>query len=68
MDSSHIQSDCSKNSGEELTLTLMPPQTLSEYVQLKNAKNKKMQFWLNLELMLSKLPWGIIIENWKLLQ
>ena len=65
-----IQSNCNKNSGEESSLSLMPPQTLSEKLQLKKkmAKNTKLQFWPNPEIMLSKSCRGIIMENWKLLQ
>ena len=51
------------------TLSSMPPQRLSIKVQLdKNAKNTKLLFGPNPELMFSKSPRGINIGNLKLLQ
>ena len=56
-----IQSDCNKNSDEELTLSLMPPQTLSEKVQLKKMQKYKIKILAKPGTLLSKPPWGIIM-------
>ena len=49
-----VESDCNKNTGEESTLSLILPQTQSEKAHVKKiAKNRKSQFWPNLELTLT---------------
>ena len=56
-----IQSDYNKSSGEESTLSLMPPQTLGKKVQLKKKMPKIQNY--NPDLILSEPARGIIMEN-----